>query len=64
MLVNSNNMTVEKKLEVNEEIESTDVSMIGDSIIIRLKDRLIAVDKTLTQTDNVSLPETITQCSL
>ncbi|MEL7564430.1 MAG: hypothetical protein AAGU27_06045 [Dehalobacterium sp.] len=57
-------MTVEKKLEVNEEIESTDVSMIGDSIIIRLKDRLIAVDKTLTQTDNVSLPETITQCSL
>ncbi|MCR4442848.1 MAG: hypothetical protein QHH10_11130 [Peptococcaceae bacterium] len=61
MLVNLNTMIVEKELEVSENFASTDVSLTGECIKIRLKDRLIAVDKTLAQSDSVSLPTTITE---
>lgn len=59
MLVNPNTMTVEKTLEVNEKTEFTDVSLIGESIIIRLNDRFIVVDKTLARKDSIFLPKTI-----
>ncbi|MHB8076333.1 MAG: hypothetical protein ACYDGZ_21520 [Desulfosporosinus fructosivorans] len=61
MLVNPKTMTVEKKLEVSENFASTDVSLTGEYIKIRLKDRVIAVGKTFAQDDSVSLPKTITE---
>lgn len=61
MLVNLETMIVEKKLEINGKFESGDVSLRGESIIVRLKDRVIAVDKALTRSDSVSLPTTITE---
>lgn len=61
MLVNPKTMTVEKKLEVSENFASTDVSLTGEYLKIRLKDRVIAVDKTFAQEDSVSLPKTIAE---
>ncbi len=61
MLVDPKTMKVEQKLELSENFAAADVSMIGDSIVIRLNDRIITVDKTLAQSDEVSLPAAITE---
>ena len=60
MLINPKTMTVEKELEVSENFASTDVSLSGECIKIRLKDRVITVSNTFAQEDSVSLPKTIT----
>ncbi len=61
MQVNSETMKVEKQLEISGDFTSDDVNLQGESIIIRLKDRIIVVDKTLAQSDRVLLPQTITE---
>ncbi|HBW35996.1 hypothetical protein [Desulfosporosinus sp. BICA1-9] len=61
MLVKPETMNVEKKLDVSGNFTPTDVSLIGESIVIRLKDRIIAIDKTLEQSKMSLLPITITE---
>ena len=61
MLVNPETMIVEKKMEVTGDFASTDISLKGEIIVLRLKDRFIAVDKTLEQLDSFPLPTTITE---
>ncbi|WP_258360183.1 hypothetical protein [Moorella sulfitireducens (nom. illeg.)] len=63
MLVNPETMTVDKKMEISGDFASdgapTNISLRGDSIIIRFKDRFMVVDKTLTRSESVPLPKTI-----
>ncbi len=61
MLVDPETMKVEKQLEVSANFAAADISLVGDSIVIRLNDRIISVDKTLAQSDEVSLPAAITE---
>lgn len=61
MLVNPETMKVEKKLDVSGNFTATDVSLIGESIVIWLKDRITAIAITLEQSEVASLPITITE---
>lgn len=61
MLVNPETMTVEKMLEVNGAFSPTDVSATKENIFIRLNDRIIAVDKTLSHSEEIMLPSIITE---
>ncbi|MGI6225864.1 MAG: hypothetical protein ACOYJ1_06375, partial [Peptococcales bacterium] len=61
LLINPETMTVEKWLDINEEFESTDVSLKGEKIIIRLSDRIVLVDKDLENYEDISLPKSVTK---
>ncbi|WP_045574720.1 hypothetical protein [Desulfosporosinus sp. I2] len=59
MLVNPETMKIEKILEVGENFAATDVSLSGERIVIRLKDKLTTFKTTLEPSEVVSLPSTI-----
>jgi hypothetical protein len=56
MLVDPETMTVEKRLEIKGNFSPADVSAAGESMIIRLNDKFIAVDKTLRHVEDIPLP--------
>ena len=60
MLIDINTMSVVKKLELNNEISSSDVSLKGENILIRLNDSFLSVDKTLEKIESFPLPKVIT----
>jgi len=60
MHVNLNTMTVEKKLELNDETESGNVSLKGENIIVRYKDKYEIFDKNLEKKGSYPLPKAIT----
>jgi len=59
--VNPETMTVEKTLKVSENFEATDASLKGESIVIRLSDRTIIVDKSLSRYEDIKLPDVIAE---
>ncbi|WP_366921556.1 hypothetical protein MFMK1_001960 [Metallumcola ferriviriculae] len=59
MLLNPENMEVEKELNLGENFTSTDVTLTGERIVVRLKDRIIIVKKNLEQLEELSLPKVI-----
>lgn len=61
MLVDPNVMTVTKKLETDYICEITDISAIGEKIIIRLNDKYISLDKNLENLIETKLPDVIPQ---
>lgn len=61
MLVNPETMKIEKKREVSGKFAATDISLSGESIVIRLKDKITTFDTTLEPSKVVPLPSTITE---
>lgn len=61
LLVNPEFMKVEKKLDVSGNFTATDVNLSGESILIRLKDRITVIDINLEQLEEASLPISITE---
>ncbi len=59
MLVNPETMTAEKMLTIDGDFSMTDVSMIKDAIVIRLYNKVIKVDKSLTHKKESELPAII-----
>lgn len=61
MLVDPKTMKAKKKLEfaAGSNFTSDDVSLKGQSIVIRLKDRVVTADKTLAKSEEHSLPSKI-----
>ncbi|MGI6224731.1 MAG: hypothetical protein ACOYJ1_00605 [Peptococcales bacterium] len=59
LLVNLDTMQVEKKLDLDTNLAFSDINMSGDKIVVRLKDKIILFDKSLKQSQEMLLPETI-----
>lgn len=59
LLVNPENMQVEKRLELQDNAELTEIRLLADKIAVRLKDKITIVDKNLTQVENIALPSAI-----
>jgi hypothetical protein len=59
LLLNPETMKVEKKLGLKANFGSTDASLTGDRIIVRLEDRIVIVNKTLEHLEEIPLPEAI-----
>lgn len=59
MLVNPDTLTVEEKLELNKKFAGCYFKMIEDNIYVCLKDKVVVIDKTLKQVENIQLPKVI-----
>ncbi|MFZ7102717.1 MAG: hypothetical protein ACOWWO_08665 [Peptococcaceae bacterium] len=59
LLLNPAALDVEKRLEINGHLEPKDVSLKGESIIIRRRDKTLFADKMLEQTEVIPLPRVI-----
>ena len=61
MLLDPETMTVEKKLEIEKGVREEDVSLKGESIIVRLKDKVMVLDPSLGQVEDLPLPEVLVE---
>jgi hypothetical protein len=61
MLLNPETMTVEKRLDLGSKFQAIDASLKGESIIIRLEDRVAVVDNNLEKLENIPLPGVIVE---
>jgi len=59
LLLNPETMTVEKRIELQEQLELTEVRLAADKIVLFLKDKIVTVDKDLGGTKDTPLPESI-----
>lgn len=59
MLVNPAKMKVEKKYVVGTQFSVEDATLRGQSIFIRLSDKVVKLDRTLSQSQEILLPVTI-----
>ena len=59
ILLNPRTMKVNKSVELEYNIEKTDVSIIGEKVIIRLKDRIMSVAKNFDEVKEIPLPAVI-----
>lgn len=60
LLVNPETMKVEKRFDFQDNLELPDIRLIADKIMVRLKDKIITVDKALGGTkDTTPLPQVI-----
>lgn len=59
MLVSPKTMKVEKQLELQVHVEYSDIRLVGDRIMVCLKDKIITVDKALGGIKNTPLPQAI-----
>ncbi|PKM77796.1 MAG: hypothetical protein CVU90_05865 [Firmicutes bacterium HGW-Firmicutes-15] len=59
LLLNPETMKIEKRLEVQDQLELSDVRLTADKIVLFLKDKIITVDKALGGTKDIYLPQAI-----
>jgi len=59
MLVSPETMKVEKKLDLGENFAATHAAVMGEKIVVRLKDKVRLIDKKLEQSEEVPLPQVI-----
>ncbi len=59
MLVSLETMKVEKKLDLGENFTATDAAVMEEKVVVRLKDKVMLVDKKLEQSEEVPLPQVI-----
>jgi len=59
MLLNPETMEVEKKLDLGENFTLTDIRLAGEKIMVRLKDRIMIINKTLQPPEEIPLPPAI-----
>ena len=56
MLVSLETMKVEKKLDLGENFTATHAAVKGDKVVVRLKDKVMLIDKKLEQSEKIPLP--------
>lgn len=61
MLVNPNNLCVEKQLELNDGFGYNDVKFTGDKLVVLLNDKIVTISASLEQLEDIPLPEVITE---
>ena len=59
MLVSPETMKVEQKLDLGENFAATHVAVMGEKVVVRLKDKVRLIDKKLEQSEEVPLPQVI-----
>ncbi len=59
LLLDPEAMKVEKKLELQDQLELSEVRLTADKILLFLTDKIITVDKDLGGTKDISLPQAI-----
>lgn len=60
MLVNADNLTVEKELSLNGNLTNTNFKLSGEKIIVLTQNKIVIYDKNLEQIEEVAIPKVIT----